>query len=236
MPRDATSTRERLIRAGAHLFARKGVDGALTREIVALAGQANDSAVHYHFGSRRGLLGAIVDRHVLRMEEQRKPALDALEAGEAGGAGGTGAGLGAVLAAVVEPMTAELTDEGGRDFLRIVAQLAGGSGARGGEVPHPLVGTALAAQLDLLHARCRAHLGEPAARERIAIVIVMLTAALADRALRIDEHLPLLLDHESFAANLVTMLTAALAAPAPGTAPEPAAAPPFPRESGFLSG
>jgi AcrR family transcriptional regulator len=230
VPRDATSTRERLIRAGEHLFARKGVDGALTREIVALAGQANDSAVHYHFGSRRGLLGAIVDRHVLRMEEQRKPALDALEAGEAG------AGLGAVLAAVVEPMTAELTDESGRDFLRIVAQLAGGSGARGGEVPHPLVGTALAAQLDLLHARCRDHLGEPVARERIAIAIVMLTAALADRALRIDEHLPLLLDHESFAANLTTMLTAALAVPAPKSAPEPPAAPPPLRESGISSG
>jgi AcrR family transcriptional regulator len=225
VPRDATSTRERLIRAGEHLFARKGVDGALTREIVALAGQANDSAVHYHFGSRRGLLGAIVDRHVLRMEEQRKPALDALEAG---GAGEPDAGLGAVLAAVVEPMTAELTDEGGRDFLRIVAQLAGGSGARGGEVPHPLVGTALAAQLDLLHARCRDHLGEPVARERIAIAIVMLTAALADRALRIDEHLPLLLDHQSFAANLTTMLTAALAAPEPE--------PPSPRESGNSSG
>lgn len=204
MPRDATSTRERLLRAGEHLFARKGVDGALTREIVALAGQANDSAVHYHFGSRRGLLGAIVDRHVLRMEEQRKPALDALVA--------QGGDVGAVLAAVVEPMTAELTDEGGRDFLRIVAQLAGESGARSGEVPHPLAGTALAGQLALLHARCRDYLAEPVARERIAIAIVMLTAALADRALRIDEHLPLLLDHDSFTTNLVTMLTAALTA------------------------
>jgi AcrR family transcriptional regulator len=223
VPRDATSTRERLLRAGAHLFARKGVDGALTREIVTLAGQANDSAVHYHFGSRRGLLAAIVDRHLLRMEEQRKPALDALVAG------GADAGLGAVLAAVVEPMAAELTDESGRDFLRIVAQLAGESGARAGEVPHPLVGTALAAQLALLHARCREHLGELLARERIAVAIVMLTAALADRALRIDEHRPPLLDHDAFTTNLVTMLTAALTAPAPTPTPTP-------RESGILSG
>jgi len=222
VPRDATSTRERLLRAGAHLFARKGVDGALAREIVAMAGQANDSAVHYHFGSRRGLLGAIVDRHLLRMEEQRKPALDALVAGD--GSADVGAGLGAVLAAVVEPMAAELTDEGGRDFLRIVAQLAGESGARGGEVPHPLAGTALAAQLALLHARCRDHLGELLARERIAIAIVMLTAALADRALRIDERLPLLLDHQAFTTNLVTMLTAALTAPT------------LSRESGIPSG
>jgi AcrR family transcriptional regulator len=210
VPRDATSTRERLLRAGEHLFARKGVDGALTREIVTLAGQANDSAVHYHFGSRRGLLGAIVDRHMRRMEEQRKPALDALQTRGASQV----AGLGAVLAAVVEPMTAELTDQSGRDFLRIVAQLAGESGARTGEVPHPLVGTALAGQLDLLHTRCRDHLAEPVARERIAIAIVMLTAALADRAHRLDEHLPVLLDHPAFVTNLTTMLTAALLAPA----------------------
>jgi len=195
-----------------------------------LAGQANDSAVHYHFGSRRGLLAAIVDRHMRRMEEQRKPALDALEAAgaseaaERGAERGAdrgadrradrGADLGAVLAAVVEPMTAELTDQSGRDFLRIVAQLAGESGARTGEVPHPLAGTALAGQLALLHARCRDHLAEPVARERIAIAIVMLTAALADRAHRIDEHLPVLLEHQAFVANLTTMLTAALLAPA----------------------
>ena len=209
MPRDATSTREQLLDAGEHLFARKGVDGALTREIVTLAGQANDSAVHYHFGSRRGLLGAIVDRHLWRMEEQRKPALDALEAL---GARGADADLGAVLAAVVEPMTAELADQSGRDFLRIVAQLAGESGARTGETPHPLAGTALAGQLALLYARCRDHLAEPVARERIAIAIVMLTAALADRAYRIDEGLPVLLNHQAFATNLTAMLTAALTA------------------------
>lgn len=213
VPRDATSTRDRLLRAGEHLFARKGVDGALTREIVTLAGQANDSAVHYHFGSRRGLLGAIVDRHMRRMEEQRKPALDALEARGASGPD-LGADLGAVLTAVVEPMTAELTDQSGRDFLRIVAQLAGEAGARTGEVPHPLAGTALAGQLALLHARCRDHLAEPVARERIAIAIVMLTAALADRAHRIDEQLPVLLAHDAFVTNLTTMLTAALSAPA----------------------
>jgi AcrR family transcriptional regulator len=195
-----------LLRAGEHLLARKGIDGALTRDIVTMAGQANDSAVHYHFGSRRGLLGAIVDRHIRRMEEQRKPALAALTAD---------ADLGAVLAAVVEPMTAELTDQSGRDFLRIVVQLAGQAGVRTGEVPHPLAGTALAEQLALLHRRSTEHLAESIARERIAIAIVMLTAALADRARHVDERLPMLLEHDAFVANLVTMLTAALAAPEP---------------------
>jgi hypothetical protein len=66
-----------------------------------------------------------------------------------------------------------------------------------------------------LHRRSTEHLAEPIARERIAIAIVMLTAALADRARHVDEQLPMLLEHDAFVANLVTMLTAALAAPEP---------------------
>lgn len=206
MPRDATSTRERLLRAAEHLFARQGVDGAKTRDIVALAGQANDSAVQYHFGSRRGLLAAVLDRHMRRMEEQRKPALDTL---------GRTADLHAVTAAVVGPVAAELSCEDGRDFLRIIAQLSGRAGVRTRDLPDPVAGTALAGQLALLDDRCREHLPEPVALERIAIAITMLTAALADRAHRIDERLPVLLDHDAFVTNLITMLTAALSAPDP---------------------
>jgi AcrR family transcriptional regulator len=202
VPRDATTTRDRLLRAGEHLFARKGVTGAPTAEIVALAGQANDSAVHYHFGSRHGLLAAIVDRHMRRMEEQRKPVLDTLP----------GADLGALVAAVIEPLAAELGTEDGRDFLRIAAQLAGRSGVRTHDLPDPIAGTALAGQLALLEDRCRAAVGEAVALERIAAMITMLTAALADRARRVDEGLPVLLPHDDYVADLVTMLTAALAA------------------------
>jgi TetR/AcrR family transcriptional regulator, regulator of cefoperazone and chloramphenicol sensitivity len=187
-------------------LARKGVDGAMTRDIVARAGQANDSAVHYHFGSRHGLLAAILDRHIRRMEEQRKPALDAL---------GRAPTLAAVVAAVVEPVAAELTSEDGRDFLRIIAQLAGHAGVRTGDVPDPVAGTALAGQLALLEESCRAFLPEAVALERVALAITMLTAALADRARRIDEQQLVLLDHDDFVENFVKMLTAALAAPAP---------------------
>lgn len=202
MPRDATTTRDRLLRAGEHLFARQGVDGAPTSQIVARAGQANDSAVQYHFGSRRGLLAAIIDRHMRRMEDQRKPVLDQL----------SGADLGGIVAAVVEPLAAELDTPDGRDFLRITAQLAGQSGVRTHDLPDPIAGTALAGQLALLEDRCAAIAGERVALERIAVMITMLTAALADRARRVDEDLPVLLSHDEYVADLVAMLTAALAA------------------------
>ena len=71
MARDATRTRSRLLRAGEQRFARDGVSGARMSDVVRDAGQANDSAVGYHFGSRQGLLEAIVAKHVAAMDERR---------------------------------------------------------------------------------------------------------------------------------------------------------------------
>ena len=51
------------------------------------------------------------------------------------------------------------------------------------------------------------------ARERVAVVIGALTAALAQRAEAIDSGAPLVLSQRSFVANLQAMLTAALHAP-----------------------
>jgi AcrR family transcriptional regulator len=63
MARDGTPTRERLLDAAQHLFARRGVDAVPIRQINELAGQRNASALHYHFGSCQALLVAIVERH-----------------------------------------------------------------------------------------------------------------------------------------------------------------------------
>jgi AcrR family transcriptional regulator len=155
--------------AGARLFAADGVDGARTRDIVELAGQANDSAITYHFGSRQGLLAEILLAGVRRMEPARSAALETLDPAD----------LGSVVAAVVQPIADELKTEEGRDFLRIVAQVSGQAGIRSHRVPALLEGTALAAQLKLLEDRCRAFLPEPLALERIAVMIAFLAAALA---------------------------------------------------------
>ncbi len=52
-------TRSRLIRAGVQVFDRKGYDAASVREIVELAG-VTKPALYYHFGSKEGLLLAIL--------------------------------------------------------------------------------------------------------------------------------------------------------------------------------
>ncbi|MFC9972463.1 TetR/AcrR family transcriptional regulator [Spirillospora sp. NPDC127200] len=199
MPRDARATREALLRAGARLFAAEGVDAARTRDIVALAGQANDSAITYHFGSRQGLLAAILRAGVDRMEPAREAALPGLDPADLRG----------VVAAVVGPIADELRSGEGRDFLCVVVQVAGRSGVRGGEPPPLIADTAIARQLGLLEEACRAHVPAARARERIAAFIAFLTAALADRARSAAP----LSDHDDYVADLVEMLTAALRAP-----------------------
>jgi AcrR family transcriptional regulator len=64
---DTETTRDKLLRAALHLFARQGLDVPL-RDINELAGQRNASALHYHFGGRPELLTAIIDRYRLSDE------------------------------------------------------------------------------------------------------------------------------------------------------------------------
>src|SRR5689334_16334330 len=63
-------SREALILAAERLVAERGAKVPL-REIAVEAGQRNNSAVHYHFGSREGLLHAVVERRNTALEERR---------------------------------------------------------------------------------------------------------------------------------------------------------------------
>ena len=208
VPRDATDTRDRLIRAGEHLFARQGVDGARTADIRKAAGQLNESALHYHFGGRQGLLVAIFRKHLEATEPARRAALAKLPSGVGDGR----PGLRRVVAALVRPDAERLHAPDGRDYLRIIVQVAGRAGVQQGPVRLPVEGTALAQVLQRLEAWLTGRLPEPVARERVAAAIGFLTVALADRARRIDEGDAVLVDHETFTGELVAMITAAMAA------------------------
>lgn len=72
-------TKTRLINAAEELFALHGLEGVSTRQITRHAGQRNESAMHYHFGSRQNLVQAIVDRRALAIDELRKFYLRRLE-------------------------------------------------------------------------------------------------------------------------------------------------------------
>ncbi|MCZ4498832.1 MAG: TetR/AcrR family transcriptional regulator [Marmoricola sp.] len=199
MARDATETRARLLRAGEQRFARDGVTGARLSDIVKDAGQRNDSAVGYHFGSRQGLLAAIVGKHMDVMEARRVvPTEDA--------------SLAEVVRAIVVPTAELLRTDDGCDFLRITEQLAGWSGVGTGNLNAAIADTVIGGQLTRLEAILAVRLGTALTRERTALLVTFLTAALAERARARGEGVRPRLGHERFVEHLVNVLTGALAA------------------------
>ncbi|MFJ8194094.1 TetR/AcrR family transcriptional regulator [Streptomyces sp. NPDC096094] len=64
-------TREALLVAAERLFAERGVHAVSHREISRTAGQGNNAAVGYHFGTRAALVRAIVGKHAAQMEAIR---------------------------------------------------------------------------------------------------------------------------------------------------------------------
>jgi AcrR family transcriptional regulator len=199
MPRDATLTRARLIRAGEQRFARDGVAGARISEVVRDAGQANDSAVGYHFGSRQGLLDAIVTKHVAAMDAHRRlPA--------------RGASMRSLVDAIVAPTADLLATDDGRDFLRIMEQLSDWSGVGSGRQAAPLRGTVIGTQLEALSRRLGERIGLELARERVALLVTFLTGALAARARSVEAGQRQRMSHQRFVDHLVDVLTGALTA------------------------
>lgn len=69
----------KLILAAIHLFAEHGVDSVSLRMINREAGHKNNSALHYHFGSKLGLIAAVDNFIQQHFDEIREPRLLALE-------------------------------------------------------------------------------------------------------------------------------------------------------------
>ena len=66
-----------MIRAAERLFAEQGIEAVSMREVATAAGQANTSAVKYHFGSREGLVDAIFEYRMAYVDERRQAFLAA---------------------------------------------------------------------------------------------------------------------------------------------------------------
>jgi AcrR family transcriptional regulator len=124
MPRNADETRGQLIRAAERLFAERGVEAVSLREINRAADQRNATALQYHFEDRNGLLSAILEKHETAVDVSRQGLLDQIEKNSA-------SDLSQLAAALVRPVAEKLSDrDGGRAYLRIVAQLINHHGRR----------------------------------------------------------------------------------------------------------
>lgn len=78
-------TRSKILDAAEQLFAQQGFAATSLRNIIKMA-SVNTAAVHYHFGSREGLIAAVMERRAAPMNEERLSALRELESryGESG--------------------------------------------------------------------------------------------------------------------------------------------------------
>ncbi|HEX4430469.1 MAG TPA: helix-turn-helix domain-containing protein [Frankiaceae bacterium] len=185
--------KQALLRAGEELFARDGINGARINELTDRAGQRNQSALHYHFRSREGLLAAIVERHLSAVDGVRAQLLVVV---------GPQATLRQLVAVIVTPLAGELATSSGRDYLRIVPQILKS------DVSPP----ALLEAMGLAEAHL-ARLEEPVRKERLRALIQVATTLLAARAVAIEEGEKLLLAEPAFVANVTEMCTAMLEAP-----------------------
>ncbi|MYB09397.1 MAG: TetR/AcrR family transcriptional regulator [Acidimicrobiia bacterium] len=201
MPRDATETRNRLIAEAERLFADQGIWRVRVQDIVAAAGQRNSSALSYHFGSRQGVLDAILRDHGEPIDQER---------GEVW-AEADDDGTPALIEALIQPLTRRLSTSSGRCYLRIVAQLSAEFARWDLDPTH--VPANLNAILRLLRDRTAVAIRSQR-DERVLGMIQLMTASLAERARRIDAGDPLATDAEVYAANLGDMLVGVIEAPA----------------------
>jgi len=207
------STRRQLIDAATRSFAERGVFAASLIDITRQARQRNRAAVHYHFGSRTGVLCAVLEEHVAFLARREGELLEiALAAPDDD--------LPSAVAAFVRP-AAELAESGwrGRCFLLILAELVDEDPASlGDEVNAVLAKTGGYAVYALLEKRM-GRVPEDVRVERLSLATGFILRAVADRARALGPRRRSArpqLDHEAFVANLVAMVAAALSAPPPG--------------------
>ena len=183
-----------LLRAAAALFARKGTDGVRNHEIHTLAGQRNESALHYYFGNRKNLVKAVLEEHDVF-------------------AGRTGADVPgdtaeAVIGYLVERLASALKTPEGRDWLRVVSEVMSRFTERSESIEDTNRATSLAVRLEKV-----LPIPAPVVMRRTYAMLRFMTAQMAERAWQIEERESDLLEERVFLDDLVSMSIGMLTAP-----------------------
>lgn len=99
-------------------FSRHGLEKVSLRELGAASGQRNVSAVSYHFGSREGLLSALLSRRIGQLDRMRQQRLQLLARLDK--AGDPHAVIGESFRVLADTVRHEAW---GADFVRVLAQV-----------------------------------------------------------------------------------------------------------------
>jgi AcrR family transcriptional regulator len=108
-------TADELLTLAERLFAEHGVENVPLTRIAASSGQRNRSAVHYHFGSRAGVLSAVMNRRLAAINARREALAQALPPKPS---------VAQIVRANIAPLGQTVVeDPWGADYLRILAQV-----------------------------------------------------------------------------------------------------------------
>lgn len=207
-------TRQLLVDAATREFAECGVHTASLLEVTKKAGQRNRGAVHYHFGTREGLLVAVLEEQVEFLAQRERDLLTVARRRPGD--------LASVVEAFVRP-SVELADQGwkGRCYLMILCELVEDDP----DSTHPDVRDALERSggyeaFELFEERMPA-MPDALRAERMSLATSFILRASADRARAAERATPSRpqLATEEFIANLVSMAVGMVSAPVPRRRP-----------------
>jgi AcrR family transcriptional regulator len=116
MRADSKETVDELLDLAERLFAKHGVEQVPLTRIVASSSQKNRSALHYHFGSREGMLAAVLNRRLERINALRQEMLEGVSKDSR---------LPEAIRAFVGPLCfVVLNEPWGPDYISILAQVS----------------------------------------------------------------------------------------------------------------
>jgi AcrR family transcriptional regulator len=199
------ATREAILDAAERLFAEQGLEVS-ARKVSEAAGQGNNTAVTYHFGSKEGLVKAVIERHSAAIERRRQAMID--RAGDSDD-------LRDWIACLVRPMTDHLAALGNPTwYARFREQTATDPAYRDVLTPETREAAALqrtAREID----RCFPTLPPEVRAERSAMMRLLLVHMPAQRERQLAEGEPTAsADWDGAATRLVDAIVAICDAPA----------------------
>ncbi|MFJ4468145.1 TetR/AcrR family transcriptional regulator [Streptomyces sp. NPDC089424] len=201
----ADATRELILTAAERLFAERGVYAVSNRQVSEAAGQGNNAAVGYHFGTKADLVRAVAARHDARIEDGRARML--AEAGDS-------TDVRDWVACLVRPVTGHLAELGSPTwYARFCAQVMTDPALYRIMVEESLTSPSLREIRDRL-LRCLPELPAEVGAERAAMArhLILHTCAERERALAENTPTPRRSWHDA-ATGLIDAIVAMWTAP-----------------------
>lgn len=190
-----------LILAAERLFAERGIEGVALRQVNQAANQKNISAAHYHFGSREGLVQAVLTYRLPNLDRRRGELLHRKSETK---------DLRFYLEAFIKPLVEELSPrEEGNYYLRFIQQYEKYRGNYEFVRSISPSGVEIYAGLE----RLIYYIPEQIRRLRVGYLINMIHSVLAIAEERLGKGEVSFAEIELIAANAMDMFAAALTAP-----------------------